>query len=122
MFLTALVDPSSRDRKTPNPTTTTPTVAQYSTVPVILSTRCRSIVKLPTSAALYPNPVVGESDSLHEYSPSPARCQITSPISCSMAANSAGVPCTFGPVNHLRADTSHQIPAKPSTASTAIGV
>ena len=42
--------------------------------------------------------------------------------SCSISANSSGVPWTFGPLNHLRAEIAHQMPAKPMTASTATGV
>jgi len=44
------------------------------------------------------------------------------PSSSSIASSSAAEPWTLGPVNHLRAETSHQIPAKPSTAITAITV
>src|SRR5581483_1141591 len=40
----------------------------------------------------------------------------------SIAASSAGVPCTFGPRYQWRADATHQTPAKPTTARTASGV
>jgi hypothetical protein len=40
----------------------------------------------------------------------------------SIAASSCSLPWIFGPVNQCRAETSHQIPAKPSTTRTAIGV
>ena len=39
-----------------------------------------------------------------------------------MAASSSGVPWIFGPLNHLRAETAYQMPAPPTTTSTAIGV
>ncbi len=39
-----------------------------------------------------------------------------------MAASSSAVPWTFGPLNHLRAETAYQMPAKPMTTATAIGV
>jgi hypothetical protein len=41
--------------------------------------------------------------------------------SASIAASSSGDPMTLGPLNHFRADTSHQIPANPITIATAIG-
>ncbi len=44
---------------------------------------------------------------------------LTTRSSASISASSSAVPWTRGPVNHLRADTSHQMPAKPSTAATA---
>ena len=37
-----------------------------------------------------------------------------------MAASSSAVPCTRGPVNHLRAETSQYMPAYPITTATAI--
>ena len=39
----------------------------------------------------------------------------------SISASSSAVPWTFGPVNHLRAETAHQMPANPMTTSTAMG-
>ena len=41
--------------------------------------------------------------------------------SCSMAASSLGRALDFGPVNHLRAETSQEMPANPITTTTAIG-
>ena len=40
----------------------------------------------------------------------------------SIAASSSAEPWTFGPLNHLRAETAYQMPAQPMTTSTAIGV
>ena len=42
--------------------------------------------------------------------------------SASMAASSSGVPSTLGPLNHFRAETAYQMPAKPMTTPTATGV
>ena len=47
---------------------------------------------------------------------------VMSSSSRSMAASSSGEPWTFGPLNHLWAETHHQMPAQPITAGTAIGV
>src|SRR6266487_1157236 len=47
---------------------------------------------------------------------------LTARSSASISASSSAVPWTRGPVNHLRADTSHQLPAKPSTTATATTV
>ena len=40
----------------------------------------------------------------------------------SIAASSSGVPITFGPVNHLRAETSHHRPVMTNTPPTITGV
>jgi hypothetical protein len=48
--------------------------------------------------------------------------QPSSLSSCSTAASSASEPCTFGPVNHFRAESTHHSPAPPSTTRNAIGV
>ncbi|MFG2367968.1 hypothetical protein ACGFY3_41110 [Streptomyces mirabilis] len=37
----------------------------------------------------------------------------------SMEAGSSALPWTLGPVNHVRADSIHQAPAKPRTTTTA---
>jgi hypothetical protein len=42
-----------------------------------------------------------------------------SPRSSSIAASSSGDPCTLGPLNQLRAETSHQTPVPITTTATA---
>ena len=46
----------------------------------------------------------------------------TASRSRSMAASSSAVPWTFGPLNHLRAETTYQMEVLPMTTARAIGV
>ena len=68
------------------------------------------------------HPAALSSDVVCVSSRPPAYSTSTSSRSRSIAASSSGVPWTFGPLNHFRAETAYQMPAPPTTTPTATGV